>query len=105
MSEGSGRSARPPSWRDDRIWQVGFLVGSALGAAATVVGRRAERSARRGLVDWPEVDGMAIRRLEAAPGRLTASELQATESAYAAAMERIVPALSAALGAALPGIV
>ena len=42
-----------PAWRDDRVWQAGFLVGSALGAAATVLGRRAERSARQGLVDWP----------------------------------------------------
>ena len=35
---------RPPgrSLRDDRVWQAGFLVGSALGVAATVVGRRLE---------------------------------------------------------------
>ena len=42
-------------WRDDRVWQAGFLVGSALGAVATVVGRRAERSARQGLVEAEEV--------------------------------------------------
>ncbi len=69
MTERSGRGRpRGPSWRDDRVWQAGFLVGSALGAAATVVGRRAERSARRGLVDWPEVERIAIGRLAAAPG-------------------------------------
>ena len=28
-----------PAWRDDRVWQAGFLVGSAIGAAATVLGR------------------------------------------------------------------
>jgi coenzyme F420 biosynthesis associated uncharacterized protein len=104
MSQGSGRPPRP-SWRDDRIWQVGFLVGSALGAAATVVGQRAEKSARRGLVDWPDVERIAIGRLQAAPGRLTPAELRASEPAYAEAMERIVPALSAALGAELPGVV
>jgi coenzyme F420 biosynthesis associated uncharacterized protein len=105
MSQGSQRPRRQPSWREDRIWQVGFLVGSALGAAATVVGQRAERSARRGLVDWPDVERIAIRRLRSAPGRLTATELEATEPVYAEAMARIVPALSSALGAELPGVV
>jgi coenzyme F420 biosynthesis associated uncharacterized protein len=105
MSGRSDRPSRAPSWRDDRIWQVGFLVGSALGAAATVVGQRAERSARRGLVDWPTVERIAIGRLHSAPGRLTRAELQASEPAYAEAMARIVPALSSALGAELPGVV
>ena len=45
MSVRGGRNDARPSWRDDRVWQAGFLIGSALGAAATVVGRRAERSA------------------------------------------------------------
>jgi coenzyme F420 biosynthesis associated uncharacterized protein len=100
------RSDRRPSWRDDRVWQAGFLLGSALGAAATVVGRRAERSARQGgLVDWPEVERIAIGRLTAAKGTLTPAELRATEPAYAEAMARIVPALSAALRTELPGVV
>jgi coenzyme F420 biosynthesis associated uncharacterized protein len=95
-----------PSWRDDRVWQVGFLLGSALGAAATVAGRRAERNARAGgLVDWPEVERIAIARLRSARGTLPASELAASEPAYADAMGRIVPALSAALGSPLPGVV
>jgi coenzyme F420 biosynthesis associated uncharacterized protein len=105
MSQRSGRPDRGPSWRDDRVWQAGFLLGSALGAAATVVGRRAERSARRGLVDWPEVERIAIGRLDSAPGRLSAEELRATEPIYAEAMARIVPALSAALATELPGVV
>lgn len=91
--------------RDDRIWQAGFLIGSALGVAATVAGRRAERAARQGLVDWPAVERVAISRLERAPGSLTAAELRATEPAYTAAMARIVPALSDYLGADLPGVV
>jgi coenzyme F420 biosynthesis associated uncharacterized protein len=100
------RSGRRPAWRDDRVWQAGFLLGSALGAAATVVGRRVERSARQGgLVDWPEVERIAIGRLAAAKGTLTPAELRATEPEYAAAMARIVPALSAALGTELPGVV
>jgi len=96
---------RRPSWRGDRVWQAGFLLGSALGAAATVAGRHAEKAARRGLVDWPEVERIAIGRLRAAPGTLDAAELGAAEPAYAQAMARIVPALSTALGSPLPGVV
>jgi coenzyme F420 biosynthesis associated uncharacterized protein len=94
-----------PAWRDDRIWQAGFLVGSALGAAATVLGRRAEHVARRGLVDWPRAERIAAARLRGAPGALSPDELRATEPAYAAAMAAIVPRLSAALGTELPGVV
>src|SRR6478672_7430915 len=72
-------------WRDDRVWQAGFLVGSALGAAATVLGRRAERVARQGLVDWPAAERYAVQRLRSAPGSLTPAELRATEASYAAA--------------------
>jgi len=92
-------------WRDDRLWQAGFLVGSALGAAATVLGRRAELAARRGLVDWSQAERIAIGRLRSAPGALTPAELRATEPEYAAAMATIVPRLSQALGAELPGVV
>jgi coenzyme F420 biosynthesis associated uncharacterized protein len=91
--------------RDARVWQAGFLIGSALGAVVTVLGRRAERSARRGLVDWKAVERIAVDRLRAAPGSLTPAELAAVESEYAAAMGRIVPRLSSALGAELPGVV
>ena len=110
-SSGSGRSwrgghpAASASWRSDRVWQAGFLIGSALGAAATVAGRHAERAARRGLVDWPEVERIAVGRLAGAPGTLDAAELRATGPLYTDAMARIVPALSAALGTPLPGVV
>jgi coenzyme F420 biosynthesis associated uncharacterized protein len=100
-----GDPERRPPWRDDRVWQAGFLIGSALGAAAAVVGRRAEQAARRGLVDWPEVERIAIGRLAKAPGALSESDLRAAEPAYAEAMARIVPALSGALGTSLPGVV
>ena len=100
-----GASGGGPAWRDDRVWQAGFLVGSALGAAATVLGRRAERVARQGLVDWPRAERIAADRLRNAPGALTPEELRATEPAYAAAMAVIVPRLSEALGAELPGVV
>jgi coenzyme F420 biosynthesis associated uncharacterized protein len=106
MTERPGGSGRRPSWRDDRVWQAGFLLGSALGAAATVAGRHAEHTARQGgLVDWPEVERIAIARLRSARGSLDAAELAAVEPAYAEAMERIVPALTAALGSPLPGVV
>jgi len=106
----AGRQSGPPggrraAWRDDRVWQAGFLIGAAVGALATVVGRRAERAARRGLVDWTVVKQIAIGRLAAAPGALGQAELRAAEPAYAEAMGRIVPALSAALGTELPGVV
>jgi len=91
--------------RDDRLWQAGFLVGSALGAAVTVLGRRAERSARRGLVDWTQAEAVAVGRLRKAPGNLSPTEIRATEPAYAAAMAVVVPRLAGALGTELPGIV
>jgi coenzyme F420 biosynthesis associated uncharacterized protein len=100
----SSRASRPP-WRDDRVWQAGFLVGSALGAAATVLGRRAEKAARSGLVDWPRAEQFAIQRLRSTPGALSAEELRAVEPAYAEAMARIVPRLSEALETELPGVV
>jgi coenzyme F420 biosynthesis associated uncharacterized protein len=100
-----GKRDGRPLWRDDRVWQAGFLVGSALGAAATVLGRRAERAARRGLVDWERAEQVAVDRLRSAPGTLSADELRATEADYAAAMAVIVPRLGAALETELPGVV
>jgi coenzyme F420 biosynthesis associated uncharacterized protein len=96
---------RATSWRDDRAWQAGILIGSALGAAATLVGRQMERRAREGLVDWATVERLAIGKLDHAPGALSAEELRAAEPAYAEAMARIVPALSEALATELPGVV
>jgi coenzyme F420 biosynthesis associated uncharacterized protein len=93
------------SWRSDRRWQAGFLLGSILGAAATVVGRRAERAARTGLVDWAAVERIASRRAARAPGALSALELRAAEGAYREAMARVVPRLEEALGTQLPGVV
>jgi coenzyme F420 biosynthesis associated uncharacterized protein len=106
----SGRAEAPRrrtgrGWTTDRRWQAGFLLGSALGAAATVLGRRAERSARRGLVDWAAVERMAIQRAEKAPGGLSAIELRAADGAYREAMARVVPRLGEALGTPLPGVV
>jgi coenzyme F420 biosynthesis associated uncharacterized protein len=91
---------------EERLWQVGFLIGSALGAAVTVAGRRLERSAREaGLIDWARVEDIAVARLRNAPGSLSAAELAATEADYAAAMARVVPALAAHLETELPGVV
>jgi coenzyme F420 biosynthesis associated uncharacterized protein len=100
---GGGVRGRIP---DERLWQVGFVVGSLIGAAITVAGRQVERSARAaGLVDWRQVERIAIARMRSAPGTLPASELRAAEADYAAAMERVVPALAAHLGTELPGVV
>ena len=111
-SRSENRGSRAPGgwrsrggWRADRRWQAGFLLGSAIGAAATVLGRRAERIARRGLVDWGTVERVAIRRAEKAPGKLSALELRAADGAYREAMARVVPRLGEALGTPLPGVV
>ena len=91
---------------DDRLWQAGFLVGSALGAAATLLGRRAERSARRASSTGRRPSGSRSTRLRSRarhPDRRPSS--RPTEAAYAAAMARIVPRLSEALGTELPGVV
>jgi coenzyme F420 biosynthesis associated uncharacterized protein len=101
----STKGSRSRGWRADRRWQAGFLLGSAIGAAATVLGRRAEKLARRGLVDWGAVERIAVRRAQKAPGGLSALELRAADSAYREAMARVVPRLGEALGVALPGVV
>jgi coenzyme F420 biosynthesis associated uncharacterized protein len=85
--------------------QAGFLVGAAVGAGVTILGRRAERSARRGLIDWATAERIAADRVRKAPGALDAYELRRAEPIYAAAMAKVVPALSGALDADLPGIV
>jgi len=95
---------RGGEWATDRRWQAGFLVGSALGVAATILGRRAERSARRGLVDWADVERLAVRRVESLPNRLSPVELQAADGAYREAMTLVVPRLTEALGTPLPGV-
>jgi coenzyme F420 biosynthesis associated uncharacterized protein len=91
---------------EQRLWQAGFVVGSVLGAAITVAGRRAERSARAaGLVDWDRVESLAVSRLRRAPGALAAAELRAVEPLYADAMAKVVPALGRHLGTELPDVV
>ncbi len=94
-----------PAWISDRRWQAGFLFGSALGVVATIAGRRAERSAQRGLIDWDEVERLALGRLDRLPGRLAEEDLRASEPAYREAMAIVVPRLADALGAPLPGVV
>ncbi len=97
---------QPGRIAEERLWQVGFLVGSAVGAAVTVAGRRIERSARSaGLVNWEHVEAIAAGRLRHAPGALREDELRAVEPDYAEAMARVVPALAAHLGSELPGVV
>jgi len=106
MAGGGGPGRPRRTIPDERIWQVGFVVGSAIGAAVTVAGRQIERSAREaGLVDWRRVEDIAIARLRRAPGALTEAQLRATEGDYGEAMARVVPALGAHLDTELPGVV
>ena len=81
------------------------MVGAVVGAGVTVLGRRAERSARRGLIDWPVAERLACDRVRNAPGTLQPDELERAAPVYAAAMAEIVPALTRALGAELPGVI
>jgi coenzyme F420 biosynthesis associated uncharacterized protein len=100
---GTRRAGRSPS--SAATWQAGFLVGAALGAAVTVLGRRAEAEARTGLVDWSAVERIAEGRLRHAAGSLSPAEVAAAGPSYVAAMRRVVPALEDALDTPLPGIV
>jgi len=101
----SPRRTSGPAWVRDWSLQAGFLVGAAAGAAVTVLGRRAELSARRGLIDWSAAERLAASRVRKAPGTLDPFELRRAEPVYGAAMAEIVPALGLALDAELPGIV
>ncbi len=103
----AGRAGTPggESWAQDRRWQAGFLLGSALGIAATVLGRRAERSARRGLIDWSDVERLAVDRVRKIPNAMTEVERHAADAAYREAMRIVVPKLVEALGTPLPGVV
>jgi coenzyme F420 biosynthesis associated uncharacterized protein len=94
------RGARP-----DRAWRVGVLVGTALGLGAVYVSERARRSVGDGLVDWPRAEALAVARLRRAPGALRPEEIRRLEPAYEEAMRVVVPALEAALGVPLPGVV
>jgi coenzyme F420 biosynthesis associated uncharacterized protein len=98
-------ASRLSGLQGDGFVRAGFLVGAALGAGVTILGRRAERSARRGRIDWDKAAQIARARVRRAPGRLSKAELLAAEPVYAAAMARIVPAIGAALEAELPGVV
>ncbi|MGZ6266010.1 MAG: zinc-dependent metalloprotease, partial [Candidatus Limnocylindrales bacterium] len=104
-SSGRVSGSSRPSWKRDAFLQAGILVGAAIGAAVTVLGRRVEESARRGLVDWDAAERVAVARIGRAPGRLESFELERAAPIYASAMEEIVPALSKALDARLPGVV
>ena len=101
----SSRRTRGGGWRRDALLGAGFLIGAAVGAGVTVLGRRAERSARRGIVDWKAAERQAADRVRNAAGTLDPYEVQRAAPIYAAAMAEIVPALSHALGSELPGIV
>ncbi|OGN87499.1 MAG: hypothetical protein A2X23_03330 [Chloroflexi bacterium GWC2_73_18] len=89
----------------ERAWRVGLVAGAAAGIALAWLGRRLEREARRGMVDWGRAEALATERLRRAPGALAPGEIEAVAGEYRAAMRRIVPLLEEALRTPLPGIV
>ena len=85
---------------------LGLAVGAAgLAIAGRYIARRARDTAHLGLVDWPRVEQLAVKRLRNVPGALPRTELRAAQDDYARAMERVVPLLEARLGQPLPGVV
>jgi coenzyme F420 biosynthesis associated uncharacterized protein len=81
-------------------------VGAAgLAIAGRYIARRAQRSAHLGLVDWPRVEQLAVKRLRNVPGALTRNELEAAQAGYSRAMAAVVPLLESRLGQPLPGVV
>jgi coenzyme F420 biosynthesis associated uncharacterized protein len=96
----------PAGRGDGRLLRAGIIAGgAAIALAVSAASRRAERSARQGLVDWDAVESIAIGRLRRVPGALSADEIVAADAEYAAAMRVVAPALEAHLGVALPGVV
>jgi coenzyme F420 biosynthesis associated uncharacterized protein len=89
--------------RSSRALRVGIAVG--LGVTARFVAERAAAEGRKGLVDWERAERVARGRLSAAPGRLTAKQLEAASAAYERHMTMVVPLLEERLGAELPGVV
>jgi coenzyme F420 biosynthesis associated uncharacterized protein len=97
--------AGPRERNTERAVVVGLALGTGLAIASRYLANRAQRANRQGLVDWQRVEDLAVTRLAAAPGALTASELRAAEADYARAMAAAIPLLEAHLGRSLPGVV
>ena len=86
-----------------RAVRIGVAIG--LGVTARAIASRATANTPTGLVDWERAERIARRRLRNTPGHLGATQLQATEAAYARHMDKVVPLLEERLGAGLPGVV
>jgi coenzyme F420 biosynthesis associated uncharacterized protein len=89
----------------DRAFGAGVVAGAAVGLGVAWLNGRVQRVAAQGLVDWRRAERLAGARLRRAPGALSPAEIQAAAPAYDEAMRRVVPALEAALGSPLPGVV
>jgi coenzyme F420 biosynthesis associated uncharacterized protein len=104
-----GRPREPGGGRTgllrDRGWEAGVVVGALAGVGVAWLNRRVQRTARGGLVDWPRAERLAAAQLARVPGSLDAAAIDRAGASYDAAMRRIVPALEAELGTALPGVV
>jgi coenzyme F420 biosynthesis associated uncharacterized protein len=90
---------------NERAVAVGFAVGAGLALASRFLVQRAQRANEQGLVDWARVEQIAVSRLAAAPGALSASDLRAADAEYSQAMTTAIPLLEHHLGRPLPGVV
>ena len=90
---------------NERAVAVGIAVGTGLALASRYLVQRAQRGNEQGLVDWARVEQIAVARLAAAPGSLSAWELRAADADYSRAMATAIPLLEQHLGRPLPGVV
>jgi coenzyme F420 biosynthesis associated uncharacterized protein len=90
---------------NERAVAVGIAVGTGLALASRYLVQRAQRGNEQGVVDWARVEQIAVARLAAAPGSLSAWELRAADADYSRAMATAIPLLEQHLGRPLPGVV
>ena len=92
-------------WSNQQAVAAGLALGTGLALASRYLVQRAQRGNHQGLVDWARVEELAVARLAAAPGSLSAWDLRAADADYSRAMATAIPLLEQHLGRPLPGVV
>ncbi len=105
MAGSAAAASRRNPHSNQRAVLLGLAVGAGLAVATRYISQRSQRTTTRGLVDWARVEEIAVARLTAAQGALSAVELHAADADYARAMATAIPLLEQRLGRPLPGVV